>query len=257
MQIRMTSVAVDADLLRQLLGRQMIGHVAPLVGVQRKSPPRSLRRRAGVLRRILRSTGMSTRACLLCEPAHTWNDRGSRRPSGKRLPGTIAALGVWRSLVARSVRVGEAPSSNLGTPIYRGGTGKVPPRPVSRAARPIALPAAAASGCVCPMRVRSLRSALLLALVAAALRRGGGPRGPGADRRGGRRHVEVDRGHGSGRECAAGPRGDGGPDHAAVAAGADGDRRRATHVPAAGSGGGAARGSVSCSRSSGRRARRR
>ena len=27
------------------------------------------------------------------------------------------ALGVWRSLVARSVRVGEAPSSNLGTPI--------------------------------------------------------------------------------------------------------------------------------------------
>ena len=26
-------------------------------------------------------------------------------------------LGVWRSLVARSVRVGEVPSSNLGTPI--------------------------------------------------------------------------------------------------------------------------------------------
>ena len=40
-------VAVDADLLRQLLGRQMIGHVAPLV-VARKSPPRSLRRRAGL-----------------------------------------------------------------------------------------------------------------------------------------------------------------------------------------------------------------
>ena len=30
---------------------------------------------------------------------------------------TIARSGVWRSLVARSVRVGEAPSSNLGTPI--------------------------------------------------------------------------------------------------------------------------------------------
>src|SRR3954468_1151194 len=29
-------------------------------------------------------------------------------------------LGVWRSLVARSVRVGEVPSSNLGTPIDRG-----------------------------------------------------------------------------------------------------------------------------------------
>ena len=33
--------------------------------------------------------------------------------------GTLWALGVWRSLVARSVRVGEVPSSNLGTPISR------------------------------------------------------------------------------------------------------------------------------------------
>ena len=29
------------------------------------------------------------------------------------------SFGVWRSLVARSVRVGEAPSSNLGTPTFR------------------------------------------------------------------------------------------------------------------------------------------
>ena len=29
----------------------------------------------------------------------------------------LCSLGVWRSLVARSVRVGEVPSSNLGTPI--------------------------------------------------------------------------------------------------------------------------------------------
>ena len=29
----------------------------------------------------------------------------------------MAGFGVWRSLVARSVRVGEVPSSNLGTPI--------------------------------------------------------------------------------------------------------------------------------------------
>src|SRR5207248_7204036 len=28
----------------------------------------------------------------------------------------LCAFGVWRSLVARSVRVGEVPSSNLGTP---------------------------------------------------------------------------------------------------------------------------------------------
>ena len=33
------------------------------------------------------------------------------------LTATLCALGVWRSLVARSVRVGEVPSSNLGTPI--------------------------------------------------------------------------------------------------------------------------------------------
>ncbi len=35
----------------------------------------------------------------------------------RREAGTLSALGVWRSLVARSVRVGEVPSSNLGTPI--------------------------------------------------------------------------------------------------------------------------------------------
>ena len=33
---------------------------------------------------------------------------------------TLSALGVWRSLVARSVRVGEVPSSNLGTPMSVG-----------------------------------------------------------------------------------------------------------------------------------------
>ena len=37
--------------------------------------------------------------------------------------------GVWRSLVARSVRVGEVPSSNLGTPIAVGGV--LPPTTVS------------------------------------------------------------------------------------------------------------------------------
>jgi hypothetical protein len=35
---------------------------------------------------------------------------------------TLSGLGVWRSLVARSVRVGEVPSSNLGTPINMGET---------------------------------------------------------------------------------------------------------------------------------------
>src|SRR5919108_6301418 len=35
-------------------------------------------------------------------------------------------LGVWRSLVARSVRVGEVPSSNLGTPIESRGNRRFP-----------------------------------------------------------------------------------------------------------------------------------
>ena len=43
--------------------------------------------------------------------------------------GTLWALGVWRSLVARSVRVGEVPSSNLGTPIEGGGTPGSPADP--------------------------------------------------------------------------------------------------------------------------------
>ena len=41
--------------------------------------------------------------------------------------GTLWPLGVWRSLVARSVRVGEVPSSNLGTPISGGGKRCFPP----------------------------------------------------------------------------------------------------------------------------------
>jgi HAD superfamily hydrolase (TIGR01549 family) len=41
------------------------------------------------------------------------------RPVARGAPraATLFPLGVWRSLVARSVRVGEVPSSNLGTPI--------------------------------------------------------------------------------------------------------------------------------------------
>ena len=47
---------------------------------------------------------------------------------GRTLP--CVGLGVWRSLVARSVRVGEAPSSNLGTPITsHGGTPGSPVAP--------------------------------------------------------------------------------------------------------------------------------
>ena len=45
--------------------------------------------------------------------------RVRRRDHGLSQPLTCGLLGVWRSLVARSVRVGEVPSSNLGTPIVK------------------------------------------------------------------------------------------------------------------------------------------
>ena len=44
-------------------------------------------------------------------------DARKRCAAGSASPVPLRRLGVWRSLVARSVRVGEAPSSNLGTPI--------------------------------------------------------------------------------------------------------------------------------------------
>src|SRR5262249_19128726 len=43
---------------------------------------------------------------------------GSVARHGERTA-TLLPLGVWRILVARSVRVGEVPSSNLGTPTFR------------------------------------------------------------------------------------------------------------------------------------------
>ena len=50
--------------------------------------------------------------------------------TGGTLP--CVGLGVWRSLVARSVRVGEAPSSNLGTPITARGKAGRDESPFSR-----------------------------------------------------------------------------------------------------------------------------
>ena len=54
----------------------------------------------------------------LVPPGHAHSLEALRaRAFRGRGAGTLWALGVWRSLVARSVRVGEVPSSNLGTPI--------------------------------------------------------------------------------------------------------------------------------------------
>ena len=64
------------------------------------------------------------------------------RPAGEGRVGPLpcailARSGVWRSLVARSVRVGEVPSSNLGTPIDVGPrTPRLPSRPGVEGKRP-------------------------------------------------------------------------------------------------------------------------
>ena len=50
----------------------------------------------------------------------------SAQDTGAILSYPVTVLGVWRSLVARSVRVGEVPSSNLGTPIESRGNHRFP-----------------------------------------------------------------------------------------------------------------------------------
>ncbi len=46
--------------------------------------------------------------------------RGAGARVGRAVWDTGACVGAWRSLVARTVRVGEVPSSNLGAPILMG-----------------------------------------------------------------------------------------------------------------------------------------
>src|SRR6185369_6807001 len=48
---------------------------------------------------------------------------------GLRLSTLRPCLGAWRSLVARTVRVGEVPGSNPGAPIYNGGSSASRPGP--------------------------------------------------------------------------------------------------------------------------------
>ena len=61
---------------------------------------------------------VSLRAITMEEPSAR---QSSAPPQGRtRSParsGIIAALGAWRSLVARTVRVGEVPGSNPGAPM--------------------------------------------------------------------------------------------------------------------------------------------
>ena len=56
---------------------------------------------------------------------------------------TLSPLGVWRSLVARSVRVGEVRSSNLRTPIESSGSLWFPHEPLGGRSRATCSKAAA------------------------------------------------------------------------------------------------------------------
>ena len=59
--------------------------------------------------------------------AEVWQLRAGSVAAGSlaREVANLFRLGVWRSLVARSVRVGEVPSSNLGTPMKFRALGRV------------------------------------------------------------------------------------------------------------------------------------
>ena len=151
--------------------------------------------------------------------------------------GDDSPAGVWRSLVARSVRVGEVPSSNLGTPIHTGQRKRSRGRRLrERDARPMRGAHSKGPGfrrptlrfrtrCgrhigESPMRLpcSSVRSFLACCGVASGR--------SGADPRGRRRRPQVDGGHEGRRLQPPGRRLQGCPHHAQLAAGADEARRR-------------------------------
>ena len=83
------------------------------VGMRRRRRDRQQRHAARIrsILRVIASTGTG--------PAAQSSGRAAAeaRPRPRRRSGIIAALGAWRSLVARTVRVGEVPGSNPGAPI--------------------------------------------------------------------------------------------------------------------------------------------
>ena len=93
------------------------GTKCPSTGSRSTARARAATRRGSARRRSARPRS-GTRRRVLSEIAY-----------GSSSGANLSRLGVWRSLVARSVRVGEVPSSNLGTPMTS--TGEPPGSPVS------------------------------------------------------------------------------------------------------------------------------
>ena len=85
--------------------------------------------RAGAARRSRRPGARAGAARRSRRPAPRTRRRSAFAPPGTVRPAAaiLSALGAWRSLVARTVRVGEVPGSNPGAPIgriCRGGIGR-------------------------------------------------------------------------------------------------------------------------------------
>src|SRR6476619_8478444 len=119
MQMRTTSSRSIPISLASSSGVRWLAIVPPqgLENRQRKSPPS---RYALVGLQVERLWKRLKRAASRELPSRSEHTPGRAGCATLRFPArrgaTLCPLGVWRSLVARSVRVGEAPSSNLGTP---------------------------------------------------------------------------------------------------------------------------------------------
>ena len=141
-----TATAALREVLGAELGLPVPRRDADEVGLARPCPARSTASRklatflsvAELLQLDVGREVPDQRTLFTCRPPRCRSWQRSRRnghasePSSaratRRLACTLRALGVWRSLVARSVRVGEVPSSNLGTPIARGRPRGRPPK---------------------------------------------------------------------------------------------------------------------------------
>src|SRR5262249_29258580 len=116
-QIRITSSRSIPVSFDSSSGVRWFAIVPPSRFPVQKSPPRSAQTGQGI--QLLSAQGSEPHPLTLVAAKlisiHRIIDRGDGCDRDPPLP--CPGLGVWRSLVARSVRVGEVPSSNLGTPI--------------------------------------------------------------------------------------------------------------------------------------------
>ena len=115
-----------------------------------RSPPQSRRASCCARPRPGRRSASLAGPAAPTESTGAVGHRGSRRRAGegrgRAVCHTWRGSGVWRSLVARSVRVGEVPSSNLGTPIDVGASSPASPLPARRGGEATSRPPPAPAG---------------------------------------------------------------------------------------------------------------